>query len=276
MPNTGCITFLGCGSNTSQSSVVESTGAAAFITTEINPYYDSFVSWQMRRLRQLGKIRFGKRFTVYSPKDGQPCLDHDRASGEGVLVQEYVALKCKVVSWSARAQETVSSNNSIPSNADVFMISATLRPETIYGQTNIFVSPNISYGIFKISDSVYYLATTKAARNMAFQRIFPDWGRFPKIMEIKGFDLVGSVICAPLSVHNVVYVVPMDTIKETKGTGLVTSLPSDSPHDYVMMLELFKKAKFYGINPQWVCQDILPIIDTPEYGNKIGQCWSRA
>jgi len=69
----------------------------SFITTDINPYYDSFVRWQMRRLKDLGKIRFGKRHTVYSPKDGQPCLDHDRASGEGVLVQEYLALKCKVV-----------------------------------------------------------------------------------------------------------------------------------------------------------------------------------
>jgi len=57
----------------------------SFITTDANGYYDSFVGWQMRRLRSLGKIRFGKRYTVYSPKDGQPCLDHDRASGEGVL-----------------------------------------------------------------------------------------------------------------------------------------------------------------------------------------------
>jgi leucyl-tRNA synthetase len=40
----------------------------SFITTDINPYYDSFVRWQMRRLRDLGKIRFGKRYTVYSLK----------------------------------------------------------------------------------------------------------------------------------------------------------------------------------------------------------------
>ena len=61
----------------------------------------------------------------------------------------------------------------------------------------------------------------------------------------------------------------MDSIKETKGTGLVTSVPSDSPEDYAMTLELSKKAAFYGVDPQWVCQDILPSIDTPEYGNAI-------
>lgn len=35
-------------------------------------------------------IRFGKRYTVYSPKDGQPCMDHERSKGEGVGPQEYV------------------------------------------------------------------------------------------------------------------------------------------------------------------------------------------
>ncbi|KAH6649333.1 hypothetical protein F5144DRAFT_3189 [Chaetomium tenue] len=241
----------------------------SFITTDINPYYDSFVRWQMRKLRDLGKIRFGKRYTVYSPKDGQPCLDHDRASGEGVLVQEYIALKCKVMDWSARAMEVISSSNNIPSSADVFMIPATLRPETMYGQTNLFVSPTITYGIFKISDTIFYLATDRSARNMVFQGIFPDWGTVPKVMEIKGSDLVGSSVRTPLSARDVVYVIPMDTIKETKGTGLVTSVPSDSPDDHIMTLELFKKATHYGIDPQWVCQDSIPIIDTPEYGNLI-------
>jgi leucyl-tRNA synthetase len=241
----------------------------SFITTDINPYYDSFVRWQMRRLRTLGKIRFGKRYTVYSPKDGQPCLDHDRSSGEGVLVQEYVALKCRVVKWSAPVQEIISSGTSIPDNAQVFMIPATLRPETMYGQTNLFISPNISYGIFRVSDTIFYLATDRAARNMAFQGIFPDWGHAPKVMEIQGSHLIGSAVHAPLSIRDVVYVISMDTIKETKGTGVVTSVPSDSPDDYAMTRELFRKANFYGLDPQWVCQDIFPIIDTPEYGNTI-------
>ncbi|CRK40272.1 hypothetical protein BN1708_020706, partial [Verticillium longisporum] len=51
----------------------------SFITTDINPYYDAFIRWQMNRLKELGKIKFGKRYTVYSIKDGQPCMDHDRS-----------------------------------------------------------------------------------------------------------------------------------------------------------------------------------------------------
>lgn len=57
----------------------------SFITTDRNPYYDSFVRWQFNKLKSLGYLCFGKRYTIYDPKTSQPCLDHDRAVGEGVL-----------------------------------------------------------------------------------------------------------------------------------------------------------------------------------------------
>merc|ERR1712226_1138094 len=56
----------------------------SFITTDRNPIYSSFIKWQFRKLKEAKKIAFGKRHTIYSPKDGQPCMDHDRKSGEGV------------------------------------------------------------------------------------------------------------------------------------------------------------------------------------------------
>lgn len=42
----------------------------------------------------------------------------------------------------------------------------------------------------------------------------------------------------------------MLTIKEDKGTGVVTSVPSDSPDDYAALVDLKKKQPFrekYGI-----------------------------
>jgi len=56
----------------------------SFITTEINPYYDSFIRWQFTLLKEKGFIKFGKRPSIYSPKDKQMCADHDRSEGEGV------------------------------------------------------------------------------------------------------------------------------------------------------------------------------------------------
>lgn len=43
----------------------------SFITTDVNPYYDSFVRWQMAVLHRQGKVVKDKRYAVYSPLDGQ-------------------------------------------------------------------------------------------------------------------------------------------------------------------------------------------------------------
>ena len=39
-----------------------------------------------------------------------------------------------------------------------------------------------------------------------------------------------------------VYALPMMTIKENKGTGVVTSVPSDAPDDYAALVDIQNKA----------------------------------
>lgn len=65
----------------------------SFITTDINPYYDSFVSYQFNRLRSLGFISFGKRYSIFCTIDNQACLDHDRRKGEGIKPKELMLRK---------------------------------------------------------------------------------------------------------------------------------------------------------------------------------------
>lgn len=221
----------------------------------------------MRKLKEMGKIIFAKKYTIYSPKDGQACLDHDRQSGEGVVVQEYTALKLKVLEWSESAAKIVEAK--IPDGANVYFIPATLRPETMYGQTCCFVGPNITYGVFELTpQKEYFVCSERAARNMSFQSIFPQWGEFPKVASFQGRDAVGTLVNAPLSVHkDGVRILPMETVKDTKGTAVVTCVPSDSPDDYATTVELAKKAQFYGIEKEWIDKEIIPIIDTPTYGN---------
>ncbi|KAF1991686.1 leucyl-tRNA synthetase [Aulographum hederae CBS 113979] len=234
----------------------------SMVTTDANLYFDSFVRWQMNKLKELGKIKFGKRYTVYSPKDGQACLDHDRSSGEGVTVQQYTALKLKVKEWPESAQKII--GDKIPSSANVYFVPATLRPETMYGQTCCYVGPKIEYGIFKASDTEYYFISYRAARNMSFQGIFPKWGEFPQVATLTGADVVGTLVNAPLSVHSQgVRILPMETVKATKGTGVVTSVPSDSPDDYATVMDLAKKAEYYNIKKEWAELEIIPIIETP-------------
>lgn len=45
-------------------------------------------------------MRVCPRFAVFSPLDGQPCADHDRASGEGVGPQEYTLIKLEVLEFN--------------------------------------------------------------------------------------------------------------------------------------------------------------------------------
>lgn len=238
----------------------------SFVTTDANPYYDSFVRWQMNRLRDLKKIKFGKRYTIYSPKDGQPCMDHDRSEGEAVGPQEYTALKLKVLEWAPKASEAL--KGKIPEDADVFFVPATLRPETMYGQTCCFVGPSIVYGVFKVSDKEYYVITDRAARNMAYQGVFPTNGVVEKAAEVVGSACVGTLVNAPLSVHKAgVRILPMDTVLPTKGTGVVTSVPSDSPDDFATVTDLAKKADYYGIQKEWAELEIVSVINTPSYGD---------
>ncbi|EPQ29440.1 uncharacterized protein PFL1_03195 [Pseudozyma flocculosa PF-1] len=238
----------------------------AFVTTDVNPYYDSFVRWQMNKLHAMDKIKFGERYTIYSPKDGQPCMDHDRSEGEGVGPQEYTGLKMELVQWGALAAPELDAKLQ---GKRVFFIAATLRPETMYGQTNCYVGPQIDYGAYEINDTDVFICTERAARNMAFQGVTAERGRVHRIAGVKGAQLVGTLIKAPNGHYPEVYVLPMETVLATKGTGVVTSVPSDSPDDYATLMDLRKKAEYYKIDPAWASLEPLPVISTPGYGDLI-------
>ncbi|EIW76689.1 leucine-tRNA ligase [Coniophora puteana RWD-64-598 SS2] len=235
----------------------------AFITTDANPYFDSFVRWQTNKLHALGKIKFGERYTIYSPKDGQPCMDHDRSEGEALGPQEYTGIKLEVREWSEAAKKLVEGKLG---GRKVSMVAATLRPETMYGQTNCFVGTAIKYGVFVVNDQEAFLCTYRAARNMAFQGLLSGRGEIQQILEIDGTDLVGTKVSAPFSVNPEVYVLPMDNVLPTKGTGVVTSVPSDSPDDYQTLMDLRKKAEFYKIDPKWAAFEPVAVLSTPTYG----------
>ncbi|GAA98789.1 uncharacterized protein L969DRAFT_104263 [Mixia osmundae IAM 14324] len=236
----------------------------SFITTDINPYYDSFVRWQLNRLRDLQHVKFGERYTIYSPKDQQPCMDHDRASGEAVGPQEYTGLKLRVVQWSPASEHIAAQLK----GKTVYMVAATLRPETMYGQTNCFVGNNIKYGVYAAKDEQSaYLITERSARNMAFQGLLREAGKVTCLVSIQGADLIGTTIHAPMSVYEKVYVLPMDGVSPNKGTGVVTSVPSDSPDDYATLMDLRKKPEYYKIKAEWAANEPHPVIETASYGN---------
>lgn len=237
----------------------------SFITTDANPYYDAFVRWQMNTLKAAGKIVKDKRLAIFSPKDGQPCADHDRATGEGVGPQEYTLIKMK-------ALELRGGLAALAGKGDVFLLAATLRPETMYGQTNAWALPSGEYGAYEAADGSIYVLCARAARNLAYQgKLACEPGDPTPLAVVSGADLIGTPLASP-SAPNTIYVLPLLTILMGKGTGIVTSVPSDAPDDWAALRDLKTKPALrakYGVADDWVLPyDVVPIIDVPGYGDK--------
>ena len=68
-------------------------------------------------------------------------------------------------------------------------------------------------------------------------------GKYKKLGEFTGVQLLGLPVIAPNAVYPVVYTLPLMTISMMKGTGVVTSVPSDAPDDYAALRDLQQKPK---------------------------------
>mmetsp|Transcript_4590 Transcript_4590/g.9069 ORF Transcript_4590/g.9069 Transcript_4590/m.9069 type:complete len:1116 (-) Transcript_4590:1425-4772(-) len=257
----------------------------AFITTSVNGYYDAFIRWQFNVLREKGKVLFGKRNNVYSIVDGQVCADHDRSEGEGVGPQEYVLIKLKVLAPD-HGQERHAKVEKLLKRVDeegkkgVFLVPATLRPETMYGQTNCFVLPTGEYGAYYVdaTDEVFIMSA-RSARGLSCQAydaandvyFTKEFGKIECLETFSGDELLGLPLKAPNASYEKVYTLPLLTISMGKGTGVVTSVPSDAPDDYVALKALKDKPDFaakYGITPDMVEPfEVVPIISIEGYGD---------
>ena len=208
----------------------------SFITTSKNPYYDSFIRWQFNILKAKDKVTFGKRPAVYSILDGQPWADHDRSEGEGAVPQEYTLIKLKILEFPEELKEFEDKN--------VFLVAATLRPETMYGQTNCFILPEGKYGIYRMPGDDYFIWTERAMKNMAYQDLTHEHAQWDQVGSVKGSALIGVPLKAPLTKYEKVYTLPLLTISMTKGTGVVTSVPSDAPNDYAALMDFKEKRRY--------------------------------
>ena len=233
----------------------------SFITTEKQKFYDKFIQWHFHKLNKAGKVKFGKRNAIFSRSDDQPCADHDRSEGEGLGPQEYTLIKMKIIDNIPKALDDYKDKN-------IFLVAATLRPETMYGQTNCYILPNGEYGLYEMKNGELFICSEHSAINMAYQEMTKENKVAVPLLKIKGKEFIGCKISAPLSVYKEVYLFPMETISMTKGTGVVTSVPSDSPDDWINLYEFKTNEKLrekWNIKPEMI-YDPVHIINLSGYG----------
>ena len=68
----------------------------------------------------------------------------------------------------------------------IFLVAATLRPETMYGQTNCWLHPDIDYVAFETKTNEIFICTYRAALNMSYQKFTADVGKVTVLANIKG------------------------------------------------------------------------------------------
>ena len=147
---------------------------------------------------------------------------------------------------------------------DEYLVAATLRPETVYGQVCFWVNPSVEYRRIR-KDGEVWIVSPQAAEKIPLQMDgVEDVGIIP------GRDMIGWMCEAPL-VHKEIPVLPASFCDPDVGTGLVTSVPSDAPDDWISLQEVKKDPKFreeYGLSQELI-DSVVPIsiIEMKGYGD---------
>ena len=211
--------------------------------TTIDPAYQKFIEWQFRNLKEKNLIVQGSHPVGWCPKDQNPVSQHDTLGDVEPDFTEYIVIKFDL------------NGVKIPV--------ATLRPETLFGVTNIWINPQVMYQKIKVNDEIW-ITSPECARKLEFLE-----KKIEVIEDILGSDFVGQSVKAPHSSDSVL-ILPASFVKSDNGTGIVMSVPAHAPFDYQALLDS-KSGKNKSINNDLLknIQSIEPIsmINTDGLGN---------
>ena len=202
--------------------------------TTIVPGYQKFIEWQITTLKENGKIIQGSHPVGWCPKDQNPVSQHDTMGDVEPKIDD--------------------KNFLVKFKFDKFIFPVTtLRPETIFGVTNLWVNPNVTYKKVTV-DSETWIVSEQCARKIAF------FEKEVKIIgDIAGSEIIGKSAIAP-NRGNEIPILPAEFVEPGMGTGLVMSVPAHAPKDYQALMDL--KAKNHELASKI---EPIPIIVTPGY-----------
>ena len=206
-------------------------------TCTLFPDYGKFIQWQFRKLKEQGLLIQKPYYAPACPNCGPVAVDAsetDISKGGNAETQEYTLLKFK--------------------HGSEFLVAATLRPETVYGQVCFWVNPEVEYK--KISkNGETWIVSPQAAEKLQLQKDGVE-----VVGTIPGKEMIGWKCEAPM-IHREIPVFPATFCDPTVGTGLVTSVPSDAPDDWISLETVKKDPKMiseYGLSQELI-DSVVPI-----------------
>ncbi|WP_290899856.1 leucine--tRNA ligase [Ferroglobus sp.] len=203
--------------------------------TTMDECYQKFIEWQYWRLKEKGLIVKGSHPVRFCPNDNNPVEDHDLLMGEEATIVEYTVIKFK-------------------SEDGVIFPCATLRPETVFGVTNIWLKPT-KYVLAKVNGEMWIVSFE------AFEKLKYFDKKVEKLGEVDAKEYFGRFVENPVTKEKVP-ILPAEFVDTDNATGVVMSVPAHAPYDYVALKQLAKDEetlKKYGIDRKLV-ESLKPIV----------------
>ncbi len=216
-----------------------------FHTTELNPHYDAFIRWQFNKLKEKKYVVKGKFPVVWCLKCNGAVSDHSRSVGEGETVQEFCLVKHKL-------------------KENTYVVTATLRQDTILGITNLYLHPNVTYHEIKVNGKEHWIVGEPIIDRLTHQEYTVE-----NIGTIKGTELIGKHV--EVFGKRKVLILPATFVSAEFGSGIVHSVPSDSADDLIALWDLQKDEatlKKYHLPLEEVrAIEPIPVLKMPGYSD---------
>ncbi len=209
--------------------------------TTVDPHYQRFITWQYHKLWDAGLIVKGRHPVKWCPRCGNPVTDHDLLEGEGVEILEFTLLKYRL--------------------GDLVLPAATLRPETVFGVTNLWLNPEANYVVAEVNGE-QWVVSEQAVEKLKLQGY--------EVGKVEPFNIDFSQEVEVPFTHKRVPILPASFVDPDNATGVVGSVPSHAPYDHIALVEIQRdpeRLKAFGIDPALVEQlEPISLIETPGYG----------
>lgn len=196
--------------------------------------YQKFIEWQFKKLHDAGILVQGKYPILYSYVDENAVGEDDIKDGDldKVSVQEmsYILFKLK--------------------DNDEFIAVSTLRPDALFGTTNIWMSETIPLIKVLINKQTWIVSKDTLVK---LKHQMDDVKVVEENVDPKKY--IGKYAITPLTNREVI-IASANFIDSRHGTGIVYSSPAGAPHDWMAL----KEAKEEGRVPKDV--EVLVTVDT--------------